>query len=99
MPKKLKKEDMKCNKPVDSWIKGKKKAVKACDKGKEKLIHFGAKGYGNNYSKKARDSFRARHKCNQAHDKLTPRYWSCEYLWVKGGHKTSCPSNRKCKKD
>jgi len=42
---------------------GKKKMVKACEGGKEKLIHFGAKGYGHNYSSAARKSFKARHKC------------------------------------
>ena len=35
----------------------KKKMVKACEGGKEKLIHFGA-GYGHNYSSAARKSFR-----------------------------------------
>ena len=28
----------------------------------------------------ARKSFRARHKCDTATDKTTPRYWSCE-MW------------------
>ena len=27
---------------------------------------------------KARASFRARHKCDTATDKTTPRYWSCK---------------------
>ena len=26
-----------------------------------------------------RKSFRARHKCSTARDKLTPRYWSCKF--------------------
>ena len=30
-----------------------------------------------------RDSFRARHKCDTATDKTTPRYWSCRF-WEKG---------------
>jgi hypothetical protein len=29
-----------------------------------------------------RKSFRARHKCDTAKDKTTPRYWSCK-LWSK----------------
>ena len=29
---------------------------------------------------KARKSFRARHKCDTATDKTTPRYWSCK-MW------------------
>jgi len=28
----------------------------------------------------ARKSFRARHKCDTATDKTTPRYWSCK-MW------------------
>tara|TARA_B100001109_G_C18691032_1_gene393322 strand:- start:410 stop:667 length:258 start_codon:yes stop_codon:yes gene_type:complete len=29
-------------------------------------------------NKEARASFRARHKCDSATDKTTPRYWSCK---------------------
>ena len=29
-----------------------------------------------------RKSFRARHKCSQAHDRTTPKYWSCK-MWSK----------------
>jgi hypothetical protein len=29
---------------------------------------------------KRRKSFRARHKCSQAHDRTTPKYWSCR-MW------------------
>jgi hypothetical protein len=47
---------MTCNKPRRSDRAGKKKMVKACAGGKEKLIHFGAKGYGHNYSAAARKS-------------------------------------------
>ena len=72
--------------------------VKACANGEEKLLHFGAKGYGNNYSAAARKSFKARHKCDTADDKLTPRYWACKHLWKgPGGPTTSNPSNRKGK--
>ena len=76
------KSKMKCNVPVASDRKGKKKMVKACSGGKEKLIHFGAKGYGHNYSAEARKSFKARHKCSTATDKMTARYWSCKKLWA-----------------
>lgn len=79
MAKARNKKDMKCNSPVQSWAKGKKKAVKACANGKEKLIHFGD---ANMTIKKdqpeRRKSFRARHKCSTAKDKLTARYWSCK---------------------
>ena len=44
------KSKMKCNVVRPSDRAGKKKMVKACSGGKEKLIHFGAKGYGHNYS-------------------------------------------------
>ena len=60
------KSKMACNKPMKSDRAGKKKMVKACANGQEKLIHFGATGYGHNYSAAARKSFRARHKCSQA---------------------------------
>lgn len=32
---------------------------------------------------KARESFRARHNCDEANDKTTPKYWSCK-MWEKG---------------
>lgn len=81
------KSEMPCNKPRRSDRRGKKKMVKACQGGKEKLIHFGATGYGHNYSDKARKSFRARHKCEGKKDKLTASYWACRTLWKAGGAK------------
>ena len=86
-----------CNKVTKSNRTGKKFMVKACSGGREKLIHFGATGYGHNYSQGARRSFRARHKCHTAKDKLTARYWSCKHSWTKGGSKKRCPKGRKCK--
>ena len=72
--------------------------VKACAGGKEKIIHFGAKGYGHNYSAAARKSFKARHKCDTANDKLTARYWACKKLWAgSGGSKKASPKGRKGK--
>jgi hypothetical protein len=92
------KSTMKCNHPVPSNRPGKKMMVKACSNGDEKLLHFGAKGYGNNYSSAARKSFRARQGCDSATDKLTPRHWACSYLWKgPGGPTTSNPKNRKGK--
>jgi|TARA_R110000796_G_scaffold3472_7_gene13552 hypothetical protein len=92
------KSKMKCNRVVSSDRAGKKKMVKGCEGGKEKLIHFGAKGYGHNYSAAARKSFKARHKCGTAKSKLTARHWSCKKLWAgKGGSKKSSPSNRQGK--
>jgi len=91
---KLDKESMPCNKPRKSPKAGKKKVVKACSGGKEKIIHFGATGYGHNYSAAARKSFKARHKCSEANDKLTARYWACKNLWAgEGGSTKSSPKN------
>tara|TARA_R110001632_G_scaffold196480_1_gene318500 strand:- start:728 stop:1018 length:291 start_codon:yes stop_codon:yes gene_type:complete len=92
------KSKMKCNVVRSSTRPGKKRMVKACENGKEKLIHFGAKGYGHNYSAAARKSFKARHKCGTANDKLSARYWSCKKLWAgKGGSTKSSPKNKKGK--
>lgn len=92
------KEDMPCNKPRPSTRPGKKRMVKACEDGKEKLIHYGAKGYGHNYSDAARKSFRARHKCGEKKSKLSAQYWACKDLWAgKGGSVKSSPKHRKGK--
>lgn len=77
------KKAMSCNSPQRSTKEGKKKMVKACSGGKEKLIHYGAKGYDHNYSPEAKKSFRARHKCDSAKDKLSARHWACKDLWGK----------------
>jgi len=92
------KKSIKCNSPRPSTRPGKKRMVKGCEGGKEKLIHYGAKGYGHNYSPAARKSFRARHKCSTATSKLTARHWACKDLWAgPGGSKKSSPKNRKGK--
>lgn len=96
--RKSKKSKMKCNRVKKSYRPGKKFMVKACSKGRTKLIHFGAKGYGHNYSTKARKSFRARHRCKTAKNKLTARYWSCKHSWTRGGNKKRCPKGRRCKR-
>jgi hypothetical protein len=92
------KESMPCNKPTRSTSAGKKMMVKACEGGQEKIVHFGAKGYGHNYSPAARKSFRARHKCGETKSKLGAQYWACRKLWAgPKGSKKSCPPGRKCK--
>ena len=92
------KSKMKCNVVTKSDRAGKKKMVKACSGGKEKLIHFGASGYGHNYSSAARKSFRARHRCDSAKDKMSARYWACKTLWSgPGGSTKSSPKNRQGK--
>ena len=89
---------MQCNSPKPSSKSNKKKMVKACSNGKEKLIHYGEKGYGHNYSDAARKSFKARHKCDQAKDKLTARYWACKDLWAgNGGSTQSSPKSKQGK--
>lgn len=80
---------MKCNQPKRSVRKGKKRMVLACSGGQEKLIHYGAKGMGHNYSSKARKSFRARMKCSTAKNKMTARYWACKDLWSRTSTKLS----------
>ncbi|MHA2085462.1 MAG: hypothetical protein ACXABD_17030 [Candidatus Thorarchaeota archaeon] len=98
MAKRKSKKDMPCNRPTKSNRPGKKKMVKACKDGKEKIIHFGASGYGHNYSAAARKSFRARHKCATAKDKFTARYWACKHLWAgSGGSTKSSPKGRRGK--
>jgi hypothetical protein len=92
------KSKMSCNRPVPSDRPGKKRMVKACANGQEKLIHFGATGYGHNYSPAARKSFKARHGCDTASDKLSARYWACKNLWAgPGGSTKSNPKNRRGK--
>ena len=92
------KSSMKCGEVKPSTRPGKKVMKKYCVNGKEKLVHAGAKGYGNNYSDEARKSFKARHKCSTATNKLTARYWACKNLWAgKGGSTQSSPSTRKGK--
>ena len=57
----------------------KKSVVYVKDGDKVKKVMFGdpnMKIRKNN--KEARASFRARHKCDSATDKTTPRYWSCK---------------------
>jgi hypothetical protein len=92
--KKLDKSKMACNKPKKSPKPQKKKVVKACEGGKEKIIHYGHTSYGHNYSAAARKSFRARHGCDKKKSKLTASYWACKDLWAgKGGSTKSNPKN------
>ena len=68
------------NRPIKSNRPGKKKMVLAKKGETVKLIHFGATGYGHNYSAAARKSFRARHNCSDPGPKYKARYWSC-FQW------------------
>ena len=70
---------MKCNSPKRQVSGGKKFVVKACQGGKEKIIRFvDANMTIKKNNPKRRKSFRARHKCDTAKDKMTARYWSCK---------------------
>jgi hypothetical protein len=81
------KAKMPCNSPRPSTKAGKKRMVKACAGGKEKLVHYGASAYKSNYSDDARKNFRSRHSCDTATDKLTARHWACKDLWSPGSTK------------
>jgi len=76
---------MKLNKPYPSNRKFKKFAVDVKTKeGKIVTVHFGDNRYSDytiHKDKERRNNFRARHNCDTAKDKTTPRYWACEYLW------------------
>ena len=82
--KKTDKDRMKCNSPrrirKGEAGHGKKKfVVKACKDGKEKIIRYGDANLEiKKDSPKRRKSFRARHKCDTAKDKMSARYWSCK---------------------
>lgn len=77
------KSEMKCNSPMKSWRQYKKRVVKACDKGKERIVHYGDTRYSHNYSPQAKRNFRSRHRCDSVKNKLSARYWACEDLWPK----------------
>ena len=82
--KKTDKERMKCNSPRrirkgEAGHGTKKFVVKACKDGKEKIIRYGdANMEIKKDSPERRKSFRARHKCDTAKDKMSARYWSCK---------------------
>jgi hypothetical protein len=82
MAKRADKSKMACNKPRREVSGGKKFVVKACDKGKEKIVRFGdANMTIKKDNPKRRKSFRARHGCDTKKlDKLSARYWSCR-MW------------------
>lgn len=69
------------NKPMRGDVKKYKVYVKDGDKVKK--VNFGDKKMSIKRSNpERRKSFRARHKCDTAKDKTTPRYWSC-FFWSK----------------
>ena len=67
------------NKPKNDRTKTKKFAVLAKSGNRVKLIRYGDANMAIRKSNpKARKSFRARHRCATATNKLTARYWSCK---------------------
>lgn len=80
------------NKPVKSTAKGKKMMVLAskiiAGERRVKLVHFGALGYGHNYSQKAKRSYLARsaqirNKAGKLtkNDPWSANYWARKILW------------------
>ena len=80
---------MSCNKPKrDTKHKTKSHVVKACEKGKEKIIRFGqqgVKGAGStpksDKQKSRQKAFKARHKANIKKGKMSAAYWADKVKW------------------
>lgn len=73
------------NKPKRAPKGSKKKyRVLAHQKGKYKIVSFGARGYKDflqHKNKKRRSNFKSRHNCDKKKNKLTAGYWACNYNW------------------
>ena len=97
MATKVNKKSMPCNKPRRTpKHKTKSRIVKACEKGKEKIIRFGQqgkkvgtlkgtagapkKGESKRMTAK-RKSFKARHGKNIAKGKMSAAYWADKVKW------------------
>ena len=97
MATKVNKKSMPCNKPRRTpKHKTKSHIVKACEKGKEKIIRFGQQGKkvgtvkgtagapkkGESQTmKKKRKSFKARHGKNIAKGRMSAAYWADKVKW------------------
>lgn len=89
--KPVKKSAMACNSPKRTPGHPKKShVVKACDKGKEKVIRFGEQGAKtagkpkageSEAMKKKRASFKARHGKNIAKGKMSAAFWADAEKW------------------
>lgn len=76
-------KDVSLNKPTKGDVKKYKVFVKDPSTGNVKKVNFGDKNMEiKRDNPERRKSFRARHKCDTAKDKTTPRYWSCKF-WSK----------------
>lgn len=77
---KYKNREVELNKPSRGDVKKYKVFVKNPDTGNIKKVNFGDKNMEiKRDDPERRKSFRARHKCDTAKDKTTPRYWSCKF--------------------
>lgn len=76
---------MPCNQPMKSWRPGKKKVVKACANGQERIVHFGdssMQDYTQHRSKKRQESYCARSGgIKGGEGKLSANYWARKVLW------------------
>ena len=88
--KQLAKAHMKCNSPQRTPSHPTKShVVKACEGGKEKIIHFGQQGVSGSPHKegeseayrKRRESFKARHAANIRKGKMSAAYWANREKW------------------
>ena len=88
------------NKPKRTPNHPTKKGIVAVKEGGSiKIIRFGDKKMGHNYSPEARASFKARHGKNIAKGKESAAYWADKLFWAgKGGSKKSPPKSQKHKK-
>lgn len=76
-------KEVELNKPTSGDVKKYKVHVKNPETGKIVKVNFGDPNMSiKRDNPKKRKSFRARHKCDTANDKTTPRYWSCKF-WSK----------------
>lgn len=88
--KRLAKDHLECNKPKRTPNHPTKShVVKACEGGKEKIIHFGQQGVQGSPKKegesesyrKRRESFKARHAKNIAKGRMSAAFWSNKIKW------------------
>jgi predicted nucleotidyltransferase len=73
-------KDVTLNKPTKGDVKKYKVHVKNPETGKIVKVNFGDPNMSiKRDNPERKKSFRARHKCDTANDKTTPRYWSCKF--------------------
>ena len=76
-------KEVELNQPMRGDVKKYKVYVKDPSTNNVKKVNFGDKNMEiKRDDPERRKSFRARHKCDTAKDKTTPRYWSCKF-WSK----------------